>query len=133
GAGAAGGVGFGALSFLKAEMVSGIDFLIELVDIESIIKQNDIVIVGEGRFDDQTSQGKAPYGIAKLAKRHNKMVIGLFGSIEGSPATDYIDEVYAVAPQYVPYKESLLNPMPSFLKMLQDVKIPETIKHGDVH
>ncbi|MFW5894955.1 MAG: glycerate kinase [Bacillota bacterium] len=133
GAGAAGGVGFGALSLLKAEMVSGIDFLIELVDIESIIKQNDIVIVGEGRLDDQTSQGKAPYGIAKLAKRHNKMVIGLFGSIEGSPATDYIDEVYAVAPQYAPYKESLLNPMPSFLKMLQDVKIPETIKHGDVH
>ena len=81
GAGAAGGLGAGLMVFLNAEMKSGIDIVIESTELEEKIKSVDLVITGEGSIDFQTQFGKTSYGVAKLAKKYNKPVIGICGTI----------------------------------------------------
>lgn len=79
GVGAAGGLGFAFLSYLNANLQSGIKIILEYINLEKEILDADIVITGEGRFDNQTIMGKAPIGVAKLAKKYNKLVIGFSG------------------------------------------------------
>lgn len=81
GAGAGGGIGFAFLSYLQAEFSSGIQFVMDKLSIEEIIQKADIVITGEGRLDVQTGMGKAPLGVAKLAKRYHKNVIAFAGTV----------------------------------------------------
>lgn len=81
GAGAAGGLGFAFLTFLNSNLQSGIDLILEMTSLESYIKEADIVVTGEGRLDGQTIQGKAPAGVAKIAKQHNKLVIAFSGAV----------------------------------------------------
>lgn len=81
GAGAAGGIGFGLLSFCGAKMQSGFDLVAEVLRIEERIAACDLVITGEGRLDTQTLEGKGPAGIAALARKHGKPVLALAGSI----------------------------------------------------
>lgn len=81
GAGAAGGLGFAFSAFLNAELRSGIKIVSELTHLEEHIKNADIVITGEGRLDSQTVFGKAPIGVAKLAKTHGKRVIAFAGCV----------------------------------------------------
>ncbi|GAB5617002.1 glycerate kinase [Faecalimonas canis] len=81
GAGTGGGIGFAFLSYLQAEFSSGIQFVMDKLSIEEIIQKADIVITGEGRLDVQTGMGKAPLGVAKLAKRYHKNVIAFAGTV----------------------------------------------------
>lgn len=81
GAGAAGGLGFGFLAFMNGELKSGISIVLEETDLESDIKDADIVVTGEGRLDGQTVMGKAPIGVAKLAKKYGKKVIAFSGCV----------------------------------------------------
>lgn len=81
GGGAAGGLGAGLMVFLNGEMKSGIDIVIESTKLEEKIKSVDLVITGEGSIDYQSQFGKTSYGVAKLAKRYEKPVIGICGSI----------------------------------------------------
>ncbi len=81
GTGAAGGLGFAFLSYLNATLQSGIDLVINETEIEKYIKDADIVITGEGRLDGQSYMGKAPIGVAKLAKKYNKTVIAFSGCV----------------------------------------------------
>lgn len=79
GAGAAGGLGFAFLSYTNAALKSGIDIVLEEIKIEEEIKCADIVVTGEGRLDSQTVMGKAPIGVARLAKKYGKKVIAFCG------------------------------------------------------
>lgn len=81
GAGAAGGLGFALMTFLNAELKGGIDLILKETNIEEYIKKSDIVITGEGRLDGQTVMGKAPVGVAKIAKMHGKTVIAVAGGV----------------------------------------------------
>ena len=81
GTGAAGGMGFAFLTFTNAVLESGIKLVLEETKLEDYIKDADIVITGEGRLDGQTAMGKAPVGVARLAKRYNKTVIAFAGSV----------------------------------------------------
>ena len=81
GAGAAGGLGFAFTSFLGGRLRKGIDVVLSAINIEEKIKACDLVITGEGRLDFQSANGKAPIGIASLAKRHGKRVIAFSGCI----------------------------------------------------
>ena len=81
GAGAAGGLGFAFSAFLNAELQSGIKIVSKLTHLEEHIKNADIVITGEGRLDSQTAMGKAPIGVAKLAKSYGKRVIAFAGCV----------------------------------------------------
>lgn len=81
GSGAAGGLGFALRSYLKATLTAGIDLVIEATHLEDYVKNADIVITGEGRLDGQSYMGKAPIGVAKLAKKHGKTVIAFAGAV----------------------------------------------------
>lgn len=77
GAGAAGGLGASLMAFLDAELRPGIEIIIEAVQLEKAIKDADLVITGEGKIDSQTIYGKAPIGVAKIAKKYNIPVIAV--------------------------------------------------------
>lgn len=79
GAGAAGGLGFAFLSFLKGELVPGISLILDAIHLEEAVKKADIVITGEGKLDFQTAMGKAPIGVAQLAKKYGAKVLAFSG------------------------------------------------------
>lgn len=81
GAGAAGGMGFAALAFLKGQLKPGIHIVMDIVNLADAVQNADLVITGEGRIDRQTIFGKTPIGVAKTAQRFNKPVIGIAGSL----------------------------------------------------
>jgi len=82
GAGAAGGMGAGAVVFLNAQLTSGIDLIKELADFDSNIKGADWVITGEGRLDNQTLLGKTISGVIKSSVAQNIPVAALCGSLD---------------------------------------------------
>lgn len=86
GAGAAGGMGFAFLSYLNAKLVPGVALILNAIHLEDDVKDADIVITGEGRLDHQTAMGKAPIGVAKLAKKYNTKVIAFAGSVTSDAA-----------------------------------------------
>ena len=81
GTGAAGGLGFALLAFLNARLESGISIVLEETRLEDYVKDADLVVTGEGRLDLQTAMGKAPVGVARLAKKYGKPVIAFAGSV----------------------------------------------------
>lgn len=81
GAGAAGGLGAAFSSFLHADLQSGIELVMEIIEMEKSMQGADFVITGEGKLDGQTSMGKAPLGVAELAQKHDIPVIALAGGI----------------------------------------------------
>ena len=82
GTGAAGGMGFAFLTFTDAVLESGINIVLDETKLEDYIKDVDLVITGEGRMDGQTAMGKAPVGVAKLAKKYGKKVIAFAGAVQ---------------------------------------------------
>ncbi len=83
GAGAAGGLGYGLISFCGARIRSGFDVVAEAVRLAAAIDAADIVVTGEGRLDTQTEEGKAPAGVARLARGAGKPVYAIVGSTRG--------------------------------------------------
>ena len=81
GTGAAGGLGFAFLTFTNSVLESGVKIVLEETSLSDYIKDADYVITGEGRLDAQTVMGKAPIGVAKLAKEYNKPVLAFSGVV----------------------------------------------------
>ncbi len=81
GTGAAGGLGFAFLSYLNATLESGVDLVIRETGLEEYIKDSDIVVTGEGRLDGQSYMGKAPIGVARIAKKYGKPVVAFSGCV----------------------------------------------------
>jgi glycerate kinase len=79
GAGAAGGLGFGLMSFCGARIQPGFDVVASAAGLESKMKDVDLVITGEGSLDRQTLEGKAPAGVARLARKLGKRVFAIVG------------------------------------------------------
>jgi len=86
GTGAAGGLGFAFLTFLNATLKSGIDLILDAVDLETAMDSADYVITGEGRLDQQTAMGKGPMGVARLGKKYGAKTIALAGSVTDGAA-----------------------------------------------
>lgn len=81
GAGAAGGLGYAFLSYLVGELIPGVELILHATGLEEKMKNADVVVTGEGRLDAQTVMGKAPVGVAALAKKYNAKVIAFAGSV----------------------------------------------------
>ena len=81
GTGAAGGLGFAFLTFTNAVLESGIKIVLEETRLEDYVKDADIVITGEGRLDGQTVMGKAPIGVANIAKKYGRPVLAFSGCV----------------------------------------------------
>ncbi|MDU1059986.1 MAG: glycerate kinase [Leclercia adecarboxylata] len=99
GGGAAGGMGAALYAFCGAQLRQGIEIVTDALNLDSQVADADLVITGEGRIDSQTIHGKVPVGVAKIAKRHNKPVIGLAGSLTADVGVVHdhgIDAVFSV-------------------------------------
>jgi glycerate kinase len=83
GAGAAGGLGFGLMSFCGAKIRPGFDVVAEAVGLDAKLRDVDVVITGEGSLDRQTLEGKTPAGIARLARKLGKCVFAIVGRASG--------------------------------------------------
>jgi len=81
GAGAAGGLGFAFAAFTGAVLEPGVQIVLEETNLEEYIKDADLVVTGEGRLDGQTVMGKAPVGVARLAKKYGKRVVAFSGCV----------------------------------------------------
>lgn len=81
GAGAAGGLGFAFVSWLNGELTPGIQLILNAVHLEEDMKDADVAVTGEGRLDFQTAMGKAPVGVAKLAKKYGAVTMAFAGSV----------------------------------------------------
>ena len=98
GSGAAGGLGFAFMAYLGAKLCPGIDLVIEATGLEEKIKAADVVVTGEGRLDGQSIMGKAPIGVARLAKKHKKTVIALVGSLSSDAGICHAEGIDAFFP-----------------------------------
>jgi glycerate kinase len=108
GAGAAGGLGFGLMAFLGGRLVSGFDMVSAQIGLEARVAAADLVITGEGRLDEQSLQGKGPVGVARLARRLGKKVIGVAGSVDDSAALRaQFDLLIAIKPAPMPLDEAM--------------------------
>jgi glycerate kinase len=95
GAGAAGGLGFGLMSFCGAKTRPGFDVVAEAVGLESKIRDADLVITGEGSLDRQTLEGKTPAGVARLARKLGKRVFAIVGRVNADQEVrELFDGVY---------------------------------------
>jgi glycerate kinase len=92
--GTAGGAAAGLCGLIDAELVNGIDYFLQRTDFDKTLEGADWVITGEGSLDDQTLQGKAPYGVALYAKKKGIPVIGLAGRLPQN--TERLDEYFDV-------------------------------------
>jgi glycerate 2-kinase len=108
GTGAAGGLGFGLTSFCGAKIRPGFDVVAEAADLESKMKDVDVVITGEGSLDRQTLEGKTPAGVARLARKLRKRVVAMVGrASQDRDVGELFDEVYELAQPKMSEKENM--------------------------
>jgi glycerate kinase len=118
GAGAAGGLGAGLMFFAEAVLRPGVDIVLEAMKFEQLAQEADLVLTGEGRTDFQTAFGKAPVGVAAVAKRFNKVVVCLSGGL-GQGADDVLDHGIDALMSVVPSPISLQECMVSAYKLVE--------------
>ena len=101
GAGAAGGLGYALLSFMGATIRPGIDIVIDATGLKELAKDCDLIVTGEGRLDMQTTMGKAPGGILRIAREMGKRVVAVGGTIDHCKELDNSDfyALYATKPE----------------------------------
>ena len=112
GTGAAGGLGFAFLTFTDAVLESGIKIVLEETRLEEYIREADLVITGEGQMDGQTAMGKAPIGVAGLAKKYGKTVIAFTGAagVDAEKCNEHgIDAFFPILRNVVTLEEAMKN------------------------
>ncbi|WP_455916827.1 glycerate kinase [Pantoea agglomerans] len=112
GGGAAGGMGVALHAFCQAELRRGIEIVTEALGLDALVKDATLVITGEGRIDSQSIHGKVPIGVAQVAKRYNKPVIGIAGSLTkdvGIVHQHGLDAVFSVIYSICTLEEALDN------------------------
>ncbi|MED9920254.1 MAG: glycerate kinase, partial [Megasphaera sp.] len=110
GAGAAGGLGFAFLAYLQGRLRSGIQIVLDSIKLADVVADADYVITGEGRLDAQTAMGKAPIGVAKLAKQYGAKVIALAGCTTedaGECNRQGIDAFFSIVDKAMPLQEAM--------------------------
>jgi glycerate kinase len=108
GAGAAGGLGFGLMSFCGARIRSGFDVVAETVGLENKMKDADVVITGEGSLDRQTLEGKTPAGVSRLARKFGKRIFAIVGrATEDGSVREIFDGIYQNARSGMSEKENM--------------------------
>jgi glycerate kinase len=127
GTGAAGGLGFGLMSFCGAKIRPGFNVVADAVALEAKMKEVDLVVTGEGSLDRQTLQGKTPAGVAKLARRLGKRVYAFAGRVdEDQEVRKLFHDVYVVRPAGMNEQESVARAaellVQSARKLAEDLK-----------
>lgn len=124
GAGAAGGMGAALLAFLGAELKSGVEIVTRALNLEEHIHNCTLVVTGEGRMDSQSVQGKVPVGVANVAAKYHKPVIGIAGSLAPDVPVVHqhgIDAVFSVLNGVVTLEEALDNAFDNIYRTARNV------------
>jgi len=125
GAGAAGGIAYGLMSFCRARVCSGFDLVADLLKLEERIASSDLVITGEGRLDGQTLEGKGPAGVSALARKHGKPIVAFAGSVADTPGIHALfDAACAIIDEPVDL-DSAMAPRPW---EWEKISLPATLK-----
>ncbi len=110
GSGAAGGLGAGLIAFLGAQLIPGIDLVLDALEIEKDLARADLLLTGEGKLDAQSACGKAPIGAARMAKKYGVPVILFAGSVPQNTAEFHregITACFSISPGPLASKESM--------------------------
>lgn len=110
--GTAGGAASGLSALANAQLVNGIDYYLDLNEFDKALEKCNIVITGEGSIDEQTLQGKGPFGIAARAKRKDIPVIAFAGKIPtgaNAALNEYFDTLVSIVPGPCELHEALKN------------------------
>ena len=126
GMGAAGGIGFGLSLACDVSMVEGFSLVSKWFDLESEIGKSDIVLTGEGRFDETSLQGKGPCEIIRMASKLGKRCVLLAGSVQNEAALRFreenaLAEIYAFGREELSLEENLARAEELFLAKLDEV------------
>ncbi len=110
GAGAAGGLGAGLLLFTQARLQPGVEIVLEATGFDALVEGAALVLTGEGRTDFQTAMGKAPVGVAAVARRHGVPVICLSGGL-GAGADEVlargVDALAGIVPEPMALEDAM--------------------------
>lgn len=131
GAGAAGGLGWGLAAFVNAEIRQGVDLCLDMLDFDNLLKNTDLVITGEGSFDEQTFHGKVPLGVAKRAGRMGIPVVVLSGDHHVSVSDVKqigIDRYYSICKYFSVSVEDAMAQPSVLLEELAAQVIPDMIR-----
>jgi glycerate 2-kinase len=109
--GAAGGFGYGILTFLRGKLVSGFAEVAQRLQLSQRISAADVVITGEGKLDRQSLQGKGPFGVAEIARRAKKPIWVIAGTIEDTERIqEHFDKAVSVVNQSITLEAALKDP-----------------------
>lgn len=132
--GAAGGASAGVFACLNGRLVNGIDFFMELTGFDKALEKSDIVITAEGSLDEQTLQGKGPFGVASRAKKKRIPVIGLAGKIalENNEALkEFFTVVLAIGNEPTDIPTALTRTQQNLIRLSEN--IGEIIHFGSIN
>jgi glycerate 2-kinase len=115
GAGAAGGLGGGISAALNGVLQSGVETIAKLTKLEEKVTKADVIFTGEGSLDKQSLMGKVPVGVANLAKKHGKKVIGIAGRVDTDlgEVNQYLDAVFSIQTECRSLEEALMKEVSS--------------------
>ncbi|MCO6557505.1 MAG: glycerate kinase [Gilliamella sp.] len=133
GTGAAGGMGAALLVFMNAKLKPGIEIITKLLNLDELVKEADLVITGEGRLDYQSVNGKVPVGVAHIAKKYNKPVIAIVGSLGDKAETVYpcgISSMFSILSKVSTLSEALDSNMAKLNIYNTSMNIALTLKIG---
>ena len=122
--GAAGGVAASLHTFLNARLVNGINYFLEVTGFEKELKKADMVITGEGSIDEQTLQGKGPFGVAKKAKEFSLPVIAFAGRLAIAPdqsSQQYFDRLISINENEDDMEQAIKNTYTNLEKAAQQL------------
>lgn len=131
GAGAAGGMGAALKVFLNADLRRGIEVVTQALNLEEQIRDCTLVITGEGRLDSQSINGKVPIGVASIAKKYDKPVIAIAGSLHPDVAVVYqhgLDAIFSVLSTLATREEAFSGAADNIYRTARNVAA--TIKLG---
>jgi glycerate kinase len=109
--GAAGGFGYGILTFLRGKLVSGFAEVAQRLQLSQRVSAADVVITGEGRLDRQSLQGKGPFGVAEIARRARKPIWAIAGAIQDAEQVqNHFDKAVSVVGELITLEAALKDP-----------------------
>lgn len=126
GCGAAGGMGYGLSLAFDVNLVSGFELISAWFELEEKIKKADLIITGEGRFDQTSLLGKAPFELIRLANKANVKSLVLAGSVEMEAKEQCkkqfpLTEVYQFGDPSIDLEENLARAPELFIKKLEEI------------
>lgn len=116
GSGAAGGIAAAFSAFLKAEIQSGVDAVLDIVQFDNFLREADMVFTGEGRLDSQSLRGKLPSGVLRRAAETGVPVVAIAGCVENIYDVEDLGgftAIFQAAPSFMPLEQAMLRDVAS--------------------